>query len=207
MAVRDLAQFFEDDGLDYPFRPSYFETGPDGASGFPKDRMCRKADCDIDGVHGHYTVESPSAKTGLWLTALNDIAAMASAGVDLSADDVARIKLDDDGEKTLYQRVLGATYDEMLADGLKWTWLQRYGQDAYRCFATSQAAADAALLAGQGEQPARANRATRRAAKRTAGRKSSRASTAGTGSARGRPSRTSGSSTSPNGPEEAVEAV
>jgi len=187
MAVRDLSQFLEDDGLEYPLQPSSFED----PARFPDGKT--------------YRVASPSAKVGLWLTALAELGMKANTGADLAVEDIERIKLDDDDEKTLYQRVLGATYDEMLADGLKWTVLQRVGQDAYLCFAMSQDIANSALV-GRGEAVARANRATRRAAKRTGGRRSSRASTAGTGSAQGRPSRTSGSSTSPNA-SGAAEAV
>lgn len=178
MALRDLAQFLEDDGLEYPLPAASFED----TTRFPNGKT--------------YRVTSPSAKTGLWLTAMADLGLKVKAGADVTPEDVAQLHLDDEGEKSLYQRVLGATYDEMLADGLKWTVLQRIGQDAYLCFAMSPDAANA-VLAGQGEAVARANRAARRAATKKAGRKSSQASTA-TATRTRRPAST-GSSTPANG--------
>ena len=165
MALRDLQEFLEDDGLEYPLRASSFED--------PTKWQDREHD---DGTYAKkYRVPSPSARTGLWLTSLWDLGAKAASGGDISAEEVAAIKLDDDQEKTLYQRVLGPVYDEMLADGVKWTALQRVGQDAYLCFAASKELANQALTS-LGKAPT--NRAQRRAAKRTAGRKSAQASTA-----------------------------
>ena len=182
MALRDLAAYLEDDGLEYPLPASSFEE----PEKFPEGKT--------------YRVPSPSAKVGLWLTGLNDIAVRAAAGVELDDTDLAKLRLDDDEEKTLYQRVLGPVYDEMIADGVIYTALQKVGRDAYLCFAFSQDSADAAL-AGMGEAAARATRATRRrTAKKTGGSKSRRASTAGTGSGRAVTSPASGSSTSPNEP-------
>jgi hypothetical protein len=195
MALRDLGAFLEDDGLEYPLRAASFED--------PSKHPDAKHD---DGTYAKkYKVPSPSAKVGLWLTALADIGVKANSGGEVSPADLAAIKLDDDEERTLYQRVLGGAYDEMLADGVKWTVLQRIGQDAYLCFAMSTQVADSALSLG--EAPARPNRATRRTAKKTAGSRSPRASTAATGSARAATSRTSGSSTSPTAPEGTAEAV
>lgn len=189
--LRDLSEFL-DEGLVYPLPASAFTVEAGAEPRFPDGKT--------------YTVPSPDAKNGLWLTAMADLAVKATTGGKVSDADLNRLKLDDDEERTFYQRVLGTAYDEMLADGVKWTALQTIGRDAYLCFAMSQDAADRVLaqtLAGQGEALARANRATRRAttrtAKKTAGSRSRRASTAATGSARGRTSRTSGSSTSATG--------
>lgn len=183
MALRDLAQFLEDDGLEYPIPASSFAE----PARFPNGKT--------------YRVASPSATVGLWLVGLTDLGLRVNAGADLTPDDLARLKLDDEGEKTLYQRVLGATYDEMVADGILWTALGKVGRDAYLCFAMSQEAADVALAA-VGEAGARGNRATHRAtAKKTGGSKSRRASTAATASVPAPTSRTSASSTSPNAPE------
>jgi hypothetical protein len=177
MALRDLQAFLEDDGLEYPLQASAFgdpSKHPDGKT---------------------YRVPSPDAKTGLWLTALADLGVRASQGGDLAPDDLASLKLDDDKERSLYQRVLGPVYDEMVADGVKYTALQTVAQDAYLCFAMSSEIADGALESLGKAQP---NRRQRRAAKRPAGPRSRRAST---GSATPTPPPGStGSSTSPAEP-------
>lgn len=162
MALRDLQAFLEDDGLEYPL--------PTTAFGDPKKFPVGKT----------YRVPSPDAKTGLWLTATVDLIARVVRGAGdgqaaPSPDEVASLKLDDDEEASLYKRVLGSVYDEMIADGVKWTVLQKVGQDAYMCFAVSSEQADA-VLQSLGKAPT--NRAGRRAATRTAGPRSRRASTA-----------------------------
>lgn len=184
MALRDLQSFLEDDGLEYPLPASSF--------GDPARYSQGKT----------YKVPSPDAKTGLWLTATVDLIARVVQGADgdaePSAEEVASLKLDDNEEASLYKRVLGPVYDEMIADGVKWTVLQKVGQDAYLCFAISSEQADVALQSLGKAQP---NRQQRRAAARTAGRKSRRASTATTPT----PSPAdSGSSTSPTAPEAAA---
>lgn len=189
MAVRDLADYF-DSGLDYPNVPS--KLHPEGKT---------------------YRVESPDAATGLWLTQLAHLGGKAAFGLSISASDLASLKLDDDQERDLYQRVMGctsecravgedgtvgapcgSTYDEMVADAVAWTVLQKIAQDAYLFFAIDEAMANT-RLGSPGEAPARANRATRRTAAKTAGRKSARASTA-SGSRTPKPASTA-SSTSP----------
>lgn len=164
MPRRDLTAFLEDDSLQYPGVPS--KTHPDG-----KD----------------YRVSSPDAATGLWLASLGTAGMVAAEGGELDPE-VPGLKMDDGQERNLYQRVLGDTYDEMVADGVSWTMLRHIAQDAFLYWAINPAFADAAL-AGLGEAVARDNRAARRAkakrsgsttkrtAAKTAGSKSSRAST------------------------------
>lgn len=177
MALRDLAAFLEDDGLDYPLPASAFGD----PTRFPDGKT--------------YKVPSPDARTGLWLSGLFDIGAKAAAGTKVSADDLSAVRLDDNEERSLYRRVLGSAYDEMLVDGVKWTTLQRIGQDAYLCFAASTDLADAALTS-LGKAPV--NRTQRRGAKKAAGSRSRRASTATATPTRRRGS--TGSSTSPSEP-------
>lgn len=160
MATRDLSAFFEDGALTYPGVPS--TAHPAGKT---------------------YTVPSPDAKTGAWLSAIADLGVMAANGAKLSEQDASQLKLDDDKQRTFYQRVLGSAYDEMLADGVSWAMLQLVGDDAYLCFGMDEDVADL-VLASLGKAQARENRATRRLAKtqatapKTAGSKSGRASTA-----------------------------
>lgn len=181
MAQRDLSEFF-DDSLEYTNVKS--KAYPDGKT---------------------YRIASPDAKTGVWLAALAEVGVRAAAGADIAAEDLNSLKLDDDEEISLYQRVMGPVYDELIEDGVPWTVLQKIGEDAYIYFALSPEVADASLE-GSGNQPARPNRAKRRTAQKTAGSKSSRASTATP--ALTLPDQVSlPSSTSPNEPAAAAEAV
>lgn len=172
MPVRDLSAFF-DESLKYPDIPWRRREDP--------------ADPESPMIEGKttYSVKSPDAKTGLYLSSIARIGVNAAAGVPIVDADLAKIKLDDDGERNLYQTVLGTTYDDMLRDGVDWTMLQHIGQDAYLTFALNEETAAAALalaVARVGEAPARpANRAQRRATRtpqKKAGSKSNRASTA-----------------------------
>lgn len=180
MAKRNLSEFF-DDGLEYEGIPS--SKFPDGKS---------------------YRVASPDAKVGLWLQSMAELATVATTGANLTESARKRLILDDDEERNLYERVLGATWDEMLEDGVAWMLLQKIGQDAYIYFAMSEQHANAALER-LGEGRARpANRATRRTAKKTAGSKSKKAS--GATRARTRARASTPSSTSPSEPEAAEQA-
>lgn len=184
MTLRDLSQWF-DEHLDYPL-PS--KKHPHGRT---------------------YVVPSPDPKTGAWLAAMADLGttaayaqvAMEQAAADKKTPDpallaqlssaqdaVAALRLDDEGEKTLYQRVLGDAYGEMVADEVPWLLIQRAGQDAYLCFAVSQQAADQALQdavgkAAAADQPqpqeeiSPARPGTRNVPARKGGSRSSRAST------------------------------
>lgn len=182
MALRDLSKFLEDDGLDYPLPSSAF-TDP---ARFPDGKT--------------YKVPSPDARTGLWLAATADLGVAAANNADISEADVERLKLDDDQEQDLYRRVLGPVHGQMLADGVKWTALKQVALDAYFVFAMDTDVADA-VLAGAGEAQARGNRASRRAAKKTAGRRSRPASGAATKTP---PPADTGSSTSPTAPEQSA---
>lgn len=115
-----------------------------------------------------YVIESPDAKTGLHLAALGDIMLRAGTGAEVSDAQVARLKLDDDEERELMDKVLGPVKDEMIGDGVKWVHLRGISKYAFIYFAVGKDQADLAarngVLAGK-EQPA--NRAARRAKKTT----------------------------------------
>lgn len=178
MALRDLKAFLEDDKL--VLQGVVSDKFPDGKT---------------------YSVDSPSAATGLWLQTLLQVGAKARVGAPMTDTEREQLHLDDEQEETLYKRVLAATYDEMIADGVSWTRLQKIGQYAFTYYAMNEASADVML----GEAPARPNRATRRTAKKKAGTKSSRASTV-SASQTPQPGST-GSSTSPSEPEAQAKAV
>lgn len=78
-----------------------------------------------------YRIESPDAATGLWCQRLFNVAVAASSGQDVTEDDAAKLKLDDDQERDLFQRLLGDTLDEMVSDGLKWSEIQHVGKTAF----------------------------------------------------------------------------
>jgi hypothetical protein len=185
MATRDLSAFFDDGALEYPGIRS--TAHPDGKT---------------------YKVPSPDARTGAWLASIAELGVRSASGAEMAQEDAAKLKLDDEQERTWYQRILGPAYDEMIADGVAWVMLKRVGDDAYLCFGLDEDVADM-VLASQGEPQARANRATRRATQhtdqKTAGSKSGRASTATKGRTRSRAS--TPSSTSPTELEAEAKAV
>lgn len=62
-----------------------------------------------------YKIAAPSAETGLYCQRLAEAGVAAANGRD-----VPEAELDDVRELELYQRVLGPTYDELIADGVSW---------------------------------------------------------------------------------------
>jgi hypothetical protein len=74
-----------------------------------------------------YVVQSPNAATGLFVQSLMSAAQMSRAGFAVDAADT-RLVLEDDDERNLYERVLGDTYDQLVADDVKWPHIQRAGQ-------------------------------------------------------------------------------
>lgn len=152
MAIKDLSSYLGDDAIDFP----------------------------IDGKT--YRVESPDAKTGLFLASLANVGVKAASGADVGQADVDKLNLDDDEEHDLMEMVLGDTLAELIADGVKWTKIQRLNKYCFIYFAIGEDAADEALKSGAltGEAPA-PNRAARRAGSRGAVTTTKRrASTAGT---------------------------
>lgn len=153
---------------------------------------------------GHtYRVPPPDATTGLWLTTLAELGTVAATGGKLTANDVAALSLDDDDEKTFYQRVLGTAYQEMVDDAVSWPALQAIGRHAFLTFSMSQEMADLELQAVLGKARSREVPTTRptptRTARKTGGSASRKAS--GATRARTRSPASGPSSTSPSGPE------
>jgi len=73
-----------------------------------------------DGTVREYRIASPSSEDGLWIERLTGIG-MRAARTGQAPDTEL---LDDDAERNLYQRLLGDTYEAMLADGVTWAWLK-----------------------------------------------------------------------------------
>lgn len=137
----DLYNFLDDDTLEIPGVKS--RAHPEGKT---------------------YRIPSPDAETGMRLSALAEIAVKVNKSVAVNDRDVKRLQLDDTEEREFAQQVLGATYEELIADGVSWVRLQRITQFAYVHFAFSPEAAREAAERGvfAGKAPAR-NRAQRRA--------------------------------------------
>lgn len=107
--------------------------------------------------------------------------------------------LDDLTERDLYERVLGPVLDEMAADGVTWSEVKRAALTAmaHGCYGSELAE----QIWNGGEDEGKANRATRRAAARTASG-TSKGSRAGTTSpARTRAPRSGGPLSSSTGPQ------
>lgn len=139
----DLESFLNDDGFDTPKIKS---------KKFPEGKV--------------YHVSSPDAETGLRLEALANMAAVAAVGGPVSGERVNSLVMNDGEERSFMQQVLGATYQEMLDDGVPWVTMQRLNQYAFAYFAVSPQAAnkgvEQGIFAGKAQGP-EGNRAERRA--------------------------------------------
>ena len=141
MSRLDLTGYLEDDSVEIPGITS--TAYPDGKT---------------------YTFVSPDARTGLHLASLADLAVRARMGVDVGAQ-AAALDLDDDQERELMRKVMGATLDELVDDGVSWVRIQRLNRYLFIHFAMGEDAARGLRLSG--EAPVPANRAARRAEKKS----------------------------------------
>lgn len=95
-----------------------------------------------------YVVKSVDALTGLWCQRMLGTAAMVAGGAEMSEDDVKPLMLDDDDEMALYKRVLGDTYDELIADGVSWERLKHVGTTAFMWASGDRSTAEAFWVSG-----------------------------------------------------------
>lgn len=98
-----------------------------------------------------YVIESPDAKTGIHVQRLFNTATSALNGADVSPADLASLELDDDEEKDLYPRVLGAAYAQMIADKVPWEMVKHAGVTALFWIGVSKDAAESFWVSVQGE--------------------------------------------------------
>jgi hypothetical protein len=125
---------------------------------------------DLPGGPREYVIADVSATTGRWVTRLTDKTMEAQRRLDAGEDgeDIdADLHLSDEAEKDLYEELLGSTYDDMEADGVRWKKVQLVGQVAYAWVLRGLAGARKVWENG-GEAP-KANRAERRATSRASG--------------------------------------
>lgn len=139
---RDLAGYLDDDSVEIPSIPS---------TKYPEGKT--------------YKFASPDAKTGMFLANLADIGIKAKNGADLG-NDAAKLQLDDDEERDLMQKVMGATLGEMIEDGVSWIRIQKLNNYLFIYFAMGAEVAE--LMATRlGEAQAPKNRSERRAKPKT----------------------------------------
>lgn len=73
-----------------------------------------------------YVVKAPDAATGLWVQSIMVAASAIRAGQEPAESDLSTV-LDDDDERDLHRRVLGDTFDELVADKIPWPALKKAG--------------------------------------------------------------------------------
>lgn len=111
-----------------------------------------------------YKIPSPDAGTGLYCEQL--MAAGAAAAIAGQKPD-AKL-LDDDDERTLFERLLGPAYHEMLADGVQWHLIKHAGMTAMFWVTLNEEMALRYWQSGNPGEALAANRTERRAAKQEA---------------------------------------
>ncbi len=67
-----------------------------------------------------YRIESPSGRDGLKVERITSVAMQLAMG----GENINTNVLDDDEEIDLYRTLLGKQYDQLLEDGVKWSWLR-----------------------------------------------------------------------------------
>lgn len=118
-----------------------------------------------------YTVKAPDAETGLKYSALSNIAVRAAKGIEVTAQDLEALKLDDEEEREFVVQMLGQeVIDQMREDRLPWPAITRTAQYVFTHFAVSADTAAKAKTAGafSGKAQAPTNRAGRRTAAKSA---------------------------------------
>lgn len=131
-----------------------------------------------------YKIQSPSSKDGLKVEKITNIAIqMANGGKNVNTE-----VLNDDEERDLFQLCLGATYQELLEDGVPWVWLRHAALTAMMWISTGMSAAEKYWASAGNPETQAPNRAARRATGSAAVNSTKRrGSTNGTNRRRGTP--------------------
>ncbi|WP_166375974.1 DUF7426 family protein [Aeromicrobium phragmitis] len=99
-----------------------------------------------------YVIQPVDAATGVWVQRLFEVGVRLQSGDDVEEAQLASLKLDDAEERDTFRRVLGDTYDEMVADNVPWPYIKHAGTTTLIWIATDKDRAEAYWSAG-GERP------------------------------------------------------
>lgn len=99
-----------------------------------------------------YSVNSPSARTGIQVNGLVAAARAVQAGEDIAASDLAALSLDDSEERDFFRSLLGSTMEEMLQDGVGWHQVRHAGLTTMFWVTRGRAAAETFWQSG-GDNP------------------------------------------------------
>lgn len=78
-----------------------------------------------------YEIQPVDADTGVWVTAVMGISSRAQLGnKEPTPDELARIVMDDEAQESMYKRLLGDVYDELIEDGHNWEVIKFVGTTA-----------------------------------------------------------------------------
>lgn len=105
-----------------------------------------------------YKVVSPSAQDGLKIERLTNFAIQAING----GEDINTEILDDDEERNLYTLLLGATFDDMMKDGVTWAWVRHVSLTALMWVSSGVEVAEQFWKAAGDPERMAPNRETRR---------------------------------------------
>lgn len=89
-----------------------------------------------------YKIPSPDGETGLWCQRVFEVGARVESGQKVPASQSAKLQLNDNDERELYDRVLGPAKQEMLDDGLTWARISAAAQTAIIWIATDRTTAE-----------------------------------------------------------------
>jgi hypothetical protein len=132
-----------------------------------------------------YRIDDVDAETGLYVEHVMGLGVALAADGEVTDEDIE--VLNDDGEKDLFRRVMGAAYDEMIADGVRWSAIKHAAMTAIVWVLRDEETAEqywssggGASAMGEALAPTGGNRASRRASQAMERKTRSRASTSGT---------------------------
>lgn len=89
-----------------------------------------------------YHIASPDYDTGIHLQRIADLGAKVHAGGDITKEDQAKLKLDDDQEKDFSKMVLGDTCQEMIDDGVNWDRIRKLTKYTFAFYTLGEEAAE-----------------------------------------------------------------
>lgn len=144
-----------------------------------------------------YRVADPGVKTGLRAQATVAIAMKVKQGQDVTPEDVAGLKLDDDEEIEFTRSMLGDVFDEMAADDLPWEYVRHAAKTVFMWLISDRDEA-ATVWSTLGKQARPEPKDRKAPAKRTSGGKTKKAISQSSSTSRPTPASV-GEASSPTG--------